>query len=74
MLFGALQDDLRASPWGWAAPALPLARPLLTPILRDLSENWLTLATIAEDLPYADNAVLPHAAGPDHARLHYTLR
>jgi len=74
MLFGSLQDDVRASPWAWAAPALPLARPVLTPILRDLSENWLTLATIAEDLPYADNAVLPHSAGPDHARLHYMLR
>jgi choline dehydrogenase-like flavoprotein len=74
MLFGALQDDLRASRWGWAAPALGLARPLLHPILHDMSEGWLTLAAIIEDLPYADHRVEPDAAGPDTARLHYRLR
>ena len=74
MLFGSLQDDFRASRWGWAAPALLLARPLLRPILRDMAENWLALATIAEDLPYADNAVTLHPAGPTHAYLRYSLR
>ena len=74
MLFGSLQDDVRASAWAWAAPALRLARPLLAPVLNDMSENWLTLATIAEDLPYADNAVSIDPAGPDSARLRYTLR
>jgi choline dehydrogenase-like flavoprotein len=74
MLFGSLQDDVRASRWRWAAAALPLARPLLRPMLHDMAENWLILATIAEDLPYADNAVLPYPAGPEAARLQYSLR
>lgn len=74
MLFGTLQDDVRASAWAWAAPALALARPVLRPVLHDMVENWLTLATIAEDLPYADNLVAAHPAGPAHATLRYTLR
>lgn len=74
MLYGSLRDDVRASRWPWAAAALPLARPLLRPLLRDMAENRLALATIAEDLPYADNAVLPHRAGPESACLHYGLR
>jgi choline dehydrogenase-like flavoprotein len=74
MLFGSLHGDVRASRWSWAAPALPLVRPLLRPVLRDMAENWLALATIAEDLPYAENAVGRHTAGPDLARLQYTLR
>jgi len=74
MLFGSLLDDVRASSWSWAAAALPLARPVLRPVLRDMAENWLTLATIAEDLPYSDNAVKPHPAGPASACLQYSLR
>jgi len=74
MLFGSLLDDVRASRWSWAAPALPLARPVLRPLLRDMAENWLTLASITEDLPYADNAVMPHENGVESARLQYRLR
>lgn len=74
MLFGSLRDDVRAAAGGWLAAAAAPARPLLRPLLHDISQNWLTLATIAEDLPYADNAVGPHPAGADHARLHYRLR
>jgi len=81
MLHGALCDDLRASGlWGRAAAAaLPLARPLLERVLHELGERWSALATIAEDLPYADHAVLPPdpaAGGADAAtpRLRYRLR
>jgi len=79
MLYGALRDDLRtSSPWGRAAAAaLPLARPLLARVLHDLSERWSALATIAEDLPYADHAVVPGGPGVknlDTPRLHYRLR
>ena len=73
MLFGSLHADVSASRWSWAAPAVSCARPLLGPLLRDMAENWLTLATIAEDLPYLDNAVRPHPSGPAYSRLHYTL-
>lgn len=84
MLYGALREDLRAHPWGRvAAAALPLARPLLQRVLHDLSERWTALATIAEDLPYADHGIVPGgpadpaAAGvknSDTARLRYRLR
>lgn len=74
MLFGSLVDDVGASRWSWATPALPLARPLLRPVLHDIADAWLALATIAEDLPYAGNAVRPHPAGPAHAAVRYTLR
>ncbi|MBK1714309.1 GMC oxidoreductase [Rubrivivax gelatinosus] len=74
MLFGSLASDLRASRWGWAAPALALARPLMKPVLNDISQGWITLATIAEDLPYRDNRVAPHADGPGRIVLEYRLR
>lgn len=73
MLFGALHDDVRASRARWLAPALSPLRPALRPLLHDMAENWLTLASIAEDLPYADNAVMPHPSGPAQALLRYTL-
>lgn len=74
MLLGSLAADLRASRWGWAAPALALARPLMTPVLHDLSEGWITLATIAEDLPYAANRVQPDPGDPGRVLLEYRLQ
>ena len=74
MLFGSLHDDVSASRWSWTAPAVSLARPLLAPVLRDMSEKWMILATIAEDLPYFDNAVLPYQGDPAYCRLNYTMR
>jgi choline dehydrogenase-like flavoprotein len=83
MLYGALRDDLRASRWGRVVAAgLPLARPLLQRVLHDLAERWTALATIAEDLPYADHGIVPGglanpaAAGVnilDTPRLRYRL-
>lgn len=74
MLFGSLHDDVSASRWSWTAPAVSCARPLLAPVLRDMAEKWIILATIAEDLPYLDNAVRPHQGGPAYSRLNYTMR
>ncbi|WP_164962603.1 GMC oxidoreductase [Rubrivivax sp. JA1026] len=74
MLLGSLASDLRATPWAAAAGLLELARPLMLPLLRDLSEGWMTLATIAEDLPYADNRVACHPDGPQRVLLEYRLR
>jgi choline dehydrogenase-like flavoprotein len=73
MLFASLRDDLGATGWSWLAPALALARPFMRPVLRDMVENRLALATIAEDLPYADNAVAPHPAGLSHSTLRYAV-
>lgn len=74
MLLGSLASDLRASRWGWAAPALALAAPAMLPVLHDLSEGWITLATIAEDLPYAANRVQPDARDPGRVLLEYRLQ
>lgn len=71
MLFGSLRDDVQASRWGWLAPALALARPGLLPILTDMAERWITLATIVEDTPDAANAVAPHPADPARSTLNY---
>ena len=71
MLFGSLRDDARASRWAWAAPALALARPLLLPTLRNMSERWITLASIVEDRPDAGNAVAPHPGDPALSTMHY---
>lgn len=74
MLFGSLAADLQASAWRWTSPALGLVRPVLTPVLRDISEGWITMATIIEDLPYAENAVIPDLEDPARAALRYHLR
>ena len=74
MLFGSLRDDVRASRFAWADRLLPLAWPLMRPVLHDMSNNWLALASITEDLPYGDNAVMLDPAGPTRARIRYSLR
>jgi choline dehydrogenase-like flavoprotein len=73
MLLGSLQDDLRATRWPRAAGLVSLAGPLLRPVLHDMAENWHTLASIAEDLPYADNGVSPGSA-PGEVVLRYKLQ
>jgi choline dehydrogenase-like flavoprotein len=72
MLLGSLQDDWRASPWGWSAGLVGPLKPLLKPLLHDMAKNWLVLASIAEDLPRADNAVTPGST-PGSVSLRYRL-
>lgn len=75
MLFGSLVQDVRDGALPWAAGPLALARPLLQPVLQRLVDRSLTLATTMEDLPYADNRVLPADAGPPgDIRISYRLR
>ncbi len=74
MLFGSLQDDVRASSASALAPLLPLAKPLLMPLLRGIESRHLSLASIVEDLPYAEHRVEPQPDDPTRALLHYTLR
>ena len=58
MLVQDLIRDLRARA-PWAAPLLAPVRPLLRPLLDRLFERGVLLAAILEDLPHADNRVLP---------------
>lgn len=67
-----LQDLTREVRAGapWAAPLLMPLRPLLRPLLDRLFARGVLLAAILEDLPHADNRVLP---GPPLA-IEYRLR
>lgn len=58
-LAASLADDLRQGPVPLAAPLFSLARPFVTPVLRQLVERRYILATTLEDFPYADNRVVP---------------
>lgn len=51
------QDVGHAAPW--ALPVFRLAQPLLQGLLRGLFDRGVLLAAIMEDLPYADNRVVP---------------
>lgn len=75
MLFGTLQQDLQGGPLPWLAGAFGLTRPLLQPVLQRLVDRSIVLATIMEDLPYADNRVWPGAdAGAGTVHMTYRLR
>ena len=74
MLWSALQDDVAGSPWRAVAPMLPLLGPLMQRVLSDMSEGWLTLASIIEDLPYRDNLVTADHTQPPAVTLRYGMR
>jgi choline dehydrogenase-like flavoprotein len=75
MLFGSLKQDLRDGPVPWLASAIELARPMLQPMLQRWVDRSICLATIMEDLPYADNRILPALDGDAAAvRMTYRLR
>lgn len=78
LLVASLEDDLRHGPIPAAAALLRLARPLVRRALKRMLAARAALATVMEDLPYADNAVqpLPRSGarrGP-RAAIHYTIR
>lgn len=53
-----LRQDIRHGPAPWLSGPFRLLRPLATAFLRRLGERGLVLASVMEDLPYADNRVL----------------
>lgn len=73
-LFEALRDDANHGPLRWLARGLPLVRPLLMPTLHGLVETSTVLASIVEDLPYADNRVTPLPGSHDRLRIDYRIR
>lgn len=74
MLMGSLKDDVSASRFGWAAPLLPLARPILLPVLANMFQGAMIFATIAEDLPYKNHRVQPRDPTSLDVDLSYTVR
>ncbi len=57
----------------WLAPLFPLALPVLVPYLASLRRR-VVLATVMEDLPFADNRVIPAADGQGRVAIRYSVR
>ncbi|MBS0446956.1 MAG: GMC family oxidoreductase [Proteobacteria bacterium] len=80
MLYASLRQDLRDGGLPWLAPLLGVARPVLMALLGRMVARSFVLATTLEDLPYADNRVVPAAGAPDASgdaadlRLEYRIR
>src|SRR5207253_1140028 len=74
VMIAALEQQARASRMSWLVPLFALARPALRAALSRLSRR-LVLASILEDLPYAENRVmLPASANDGRLLLHYRLQ
>lgn len=73
MLLASLHEDVLNSSLRLLAPAVPLARPLMAPMLRDLLNRHLFLATTLEDMPHPENRVLAPAKPGSSARFSYRM-
>ena len=59
LLVESMQQELRDAGRSWAAALLKPAKPLLRKVLGRMANQSLVLASIVEDLPYADNRIAP---------------
>jgi choline dehydrogenase-like flavoprotein len=73
VLVAGLEHDLRSSAAWWLLSGIAIIRPLIERYLAKRLTPATVLATIVEDLPYADNRVTPAHRGPGVA-LWYTIR
>jgi choline dehydrogenase-like flavoprotein len=74
LLIADLEQRVRASRMSWLVPLLTLARPALCAGLDLLLSSRVVLASIMEDLPYADNRVmLPVSPAQGRLLLHYRI-
>jgi choline dehydrogenase-like flavoprotein len=65
-----MEQDIRDGPRPWLAPLFRLTKPLLRPIFTRMFTRGVALASLLEDLPYADNRVtLPAESATDGSRL-----
>jgi choline dehydrogenase-like flavoprotein len=71
VVLAEMRRDFRESRWGWLAPTFALAKPFIVPVLAGLGRR-LVLASIMEDLPFEDNAVLP-GEGSDRVAIRYQI-
>lgn len=78
VIAAAMEKDLRDGPLPWTAPFFRLVRPMMTQFFHYTVVNRAVLATLMEDLPYADNAVrlIPDSNRPSGVRLriNYKIR
>ena len=77
MLMDSMRQDLQNGPLPFLGRLLPLGSPFVRPVLEKVVGRTVTLATIVEDLPYADNRVLPAkdgASSDTDIRLAYRIR
>lgn len=73
MLLESMRQDMRQGPFRPLDRLMPLAAPALRRILDGMVNGTVALATLLEDLPYADNRVLPPRPGERHdAPLRFT--
>jgi len=72
VVLAEMRRDFRESGWGWLAPTFALAKPLILPIVAGLRRRVI-LASIMEDLPFEENAVVP-ADGPERVAIRYLIR
>ena len=73
MLAASVLDDLRHGPLPWAGRLLRPFAPLLRRVLTGKFADSVALASIVEDLPYADNRVLADDEGSEALRIHYRI-
>lgn len=77
VLLQSVHDDLRLGRAAWSAPLFDLLRPALRPLLRRIVARSAVLATIVEDLPYADNRVMlagdPPSLAQPRLKIHYRI-
>jgi choline dehydrogenase-like flavoprotein len=71
VVLAEMRRDFRQSGRGWLAPTFALAKPLIVPILAGLRRR-VVLASIMEDLPFEDNAVVP-SDGPERVAIRYRV-
>lgn len=56
-LAAVIEKDLQDGPLPWTAALFKLVKPLVTRFINQKMEKGIILATIMEDLPYADNRI-----------------
>lgn len=71
LLVDNLRQELRQGPLSWLAGPFTLAGPALTAWLERRLARGLILASVLEDLPYADNRVEPLG---ERTAIHYRIR
>ena len=70
-----IQRELRHGVHPLAAAAFGLVKPIARPVLDRIFARATVVATVMEDLPYADNRVLPpQGAGPGSLAITYRIR
>ena len=78
VLAASMAEDMRQGALPWTAALFKLVKPFIRPVLDQLVNDRMILATTLEDLPYADNCVTtsdaPAGAGEVRLSIQYRVR